>query len=123
MSEMWKDYYRLRNVARLTLLALPVGLGVLLAFSEPLSLRLSNLSSPWQITVIFSGIGLATVLVSIPLLKWAEWPCPRCGRKFAQPKVPLGKFVFVQLLWRLIFDSSCANCGLESGDSPSASFR
>jgi hypothetical protein len=119
MNPMWEDYYRLRNWARLTLLALAIGLYILVEFTTPLSSRLSGLSFPLQLTVIFTAIGLCTILISIPVLKWAEWPCPRCGWKFVQPKLHWGNplLVFVLVLRRLVFDSSCAGCRLKCGDS------
>jgi hypothetical protein len=121
--QIWSEYYRNRNWARLTLVALLAGLCLLIQKHETLSLELSRLSFGLQIAIVFLIIGIATVLFSIPMLRWAEWRCPRCGEKFAQPKsysVWISAFsillVLTILVWRLIFQSSCSNCQLRCGD-------
>ena len=110
MQEPWAEYYRRRNWARFSLIAIPVALYALVQLSAPLSLKLSTLSFSAQIAIIFSAIGLATVAFAAPVLKWAEWPCPRCGWKFVQPKINLGKLSLIVVLWKLIFESRCPNC-------------
>jgi hypothetical protein len=114
-QQIWAEYYRLRSWARLSLVAIPVTLYIVLLMRVPLSLKLSTLSFPIQVTVLFSAIGLAAVAFAAPVLKWAEWPCPRCGWKFAHPKIYLGKLGLVLVLWRLVFDSRCSGCKLPCG--------
>jgi hypothetical protein len=118
-QQIWGEYYRLRNWARLSVIAIPVTLYIVLSTRVPLSLKLSTLSFPIQVTALFSAIGLATVAFAAPVLRWAEWPCPRCGWKFAQPKIYLGKLVLIFVLWRLVFDSRCSDCKLPCGASMS----
>jgi hypothetical protein len=100
----------------------PAALGVLASYlivhaSGRLALALRTLSLQFQMGVILAAIGLSAVLFSIPLLKWSEWGCPRCGWKFAQPKMYLGKLALPLVLLRLVFDSHCSACGLRCGAS------
>jgi len=113
--QIWSEYNRLRNWARLTLVALPAALYLLIQKHETLSLELSRLSSGLQIAIVFVIIGIGTVLFSIPMLRWADWRCPRCGEKFAQPKAYFGTLTIISLARRLIFDSSCTACKLRCG--------
>ena len=73
----WEGYYRTRLWARLTVVALP--LAILLLAATPITnfAWLADLSQTQTLLVIFALIGVATVLVSMPLLSWAGWRCPR----------------------------------------------
>jgi len=115
----WGKYYRLRRWARLSVLALPVALILLVQWpvANWLAVTLSTLGHGVQEAVIFSIIGLATVAFAMPLWKWAQWRCPRCGEKFVQPKVQFGYFTLIPVCWRLVFDSHCVTRKLECGDS------
>src|SRR5271154_671011 len=96
----WKEYYALRNRARLGLLTTTICL-YLFVVKPPSTLldRLNNLPDALKLTVVLAGIGLVTIVVAAPVLKWAEWRCPRCGNKFAHPKTEFGgsSFFFTQL--------------------------
>lgn len=113
----WAEYYRLRNLARLSLLSIPVGLYLLLSVPETLKSRLNDLRFPAQITLIFGVIGIMAIVFSVPVLKWVEWRCPRCGEKFVQAKGQFGYYALGRALWRLVFNSRCATCNLRSGAS------
>jgi hypothetical protein len=119
---VWTPYYRLRNRARASVLAVPVFLYFLLQLSPILSLKLSMLEFPSQIAIIFLGLGIVTVVFAAPVLKWAEWRCPRCGQKFSQPRVQIafGVWQFLllgSLMTRLLWGRSCASCELPCGST------
>ena len=114
----WREYYALRNWARLSLSAITVCLYLLLV-KPPNTLlhRLNNLSEPLKLTVVFVGLGLATIAFAAPVLKWAEWKCPRCGNKFVQGKMEFGILFILPLIgWRLVLGMGrCAMCRLPCG--------
>ena len=113
----WREYYALRNRARLSLLAIPISLYLfLVVFPNTLVDKLNNLPDPLRLIVVFVGIGLATIVFAVPVLKWAEWRCPRCGEKFAQPKMQFGTIYLLLLIgWRLVLGWHCATCKLPCG--------
>jgi hypothetical protein len=117
IQQDWAEYYRLRRSARLSVLALPIALYLLVEgpIAAWLTRTLGALSPRFQSAIIFSIICLATVLVAMPVLKWVEWRCPRCREKFAQPAVDFGLFTLIPVCWRLVFDSHCARCNLQCG--------
>src|SRR5271154_3676977 len=113
----WKEYYALRNRARLGLLTTTICL-YLFVVKPPSTLldRLNNLPDALKLTVVLAGIGLVTIVVAAPVLKWAEWRCPRCGNKFAHPKTEFGGlFVLLYTAWRLVSGWRCATCGFSCG--------
>ena len=113
----WGEYYALRNRARLSLFAIPICL-YLLSVKPPEMLldKLNNLPESLKLSVLFVGIGLATIVFAVPLLQWAQWRCPRCGEKFVQPKMQFGIFFVLFLIGgRLVFGSHCATCKLSCG--------
>jgi len=121
-EQIWSEYYRLRNWARLSLVTLLAALYMLIRVAESLSFELSRLRFGLQIAIIFSIIGVGAVLFSVPMLRWADWRCPRCGEKFVQPKkyflwpsALLILLVLAILVWRLVFDPGCSNCKLRCG--------
>jgi predicted RNA-binding Zn-ribbon protein involved in translation (DUF1610 family) len=116
-SQVWAEYYRLRNWARLSLVGFPVALYLVVQTPEPLLLRLNALPETSLIAVIFVFLGAGAVVFSIPLLRWIEWRCPRCGEKFAAPRANFGLFTLVFVLWGLAFGSRCGGCKLECGAS------
>src|SRR5271156_1914512 len=87
---MWDEYYRRRNWARLDLIAVPLGLFLLLQTPEPILNWFNALPDPTMIILLFAVIGLMTICFAIPLLRWVEWRCPRCGGKFAEPRSSMG---------------------------------
>jgi hypothetical protein len=121
-QQMWRDYYARRNWARLTLLVLPIGLYVL--FVQPPLLLLDKLNAlplAPQLILVFGIIGVTTIPFAVPILRWVEWRCPRCGEKFVQPKVQwLFGFLSlaVYIAWRLVFKWRCATCKLPCGADP-----
>jgi ribosomal protein L37E len=114
-KQVWSEYYRLRNHARLSVLILPVALFALCNIPESLLLILNGFPPVAQLTIIFIIIGLGAILFSAPLLEWAEWKCPRCRHKFVQPRIYFGIFTLLLVLPKLVFDSSCAKCKLSCG--------
>jgi hypothetical protein len=113
----WGEYYRLRWYARLSLLAVPLILYLLVHAPVVLLRGIGGLSPGAQIAVTFGTIGVATVLFCMPLLKWADWGCPRCGHPFAQPRYYYYYFSFIPMAWKLVARSHCAVCKLECGSS------
>jgi hypothetical protein len=116
-QQPWRKYYALRKWARLSLLALSICLYLLLVKPPEMLLdKLNNLPDSLKVTVVFVGIGIATILFAAPVLKWAEWRCPRCGEKFEQPKMQLGTYYLLLLIaWRLVLGRHCATCGADLG--------
>jgi len=110
-----REYYSVRNRARLSLLAIPICLYLLFVKPPEILLdRLNNLPDSLKLTVIFVGIGLATVLFAAPVLRWADWKCPRCGEKFVQPKIQFGTYYLLFIIvWRLVLGRQCATCGVD----------
>jgi hypothetical protein len=69
-----------------------------------------------QMAVFFVVILTAAAICAMPLVKWAAWRCPRCGKKFAEPQRRFGwLYSLVLVFWRLAFDSRCATCSLPCG--------
>jgi hypothetical protein len=114
-SEIWDEYYRRRNWARLDLIAAPLGLYLLLQTPKPILNWFNALPDPAMMTLLFAVIGLMTICFAIPLLRWVEWQCPRCGEKFAEPKFSVGILTIVLLVWPLVVDSACNHCELRCG--------
>jgi hypothetical protein len=112
---IWAEYYRLRNWARLSLVSLPAALFMSIRMPEPILLMLNALPLDSQLAIIFVIIGLGAVFFSMPVLKWADWRCPRCGEKFVQRKIYFGFLALTPLVWRLVFNSSCPTCKLRCG--------
>src|SRR5882724_10038390 len=82
-QQPWREYYALRNRARLSLLVIPICLYLLLVKPPAMLLdRLNNLPESLKLIVVLVSIGLATIVFAAPVLKWVEWRCPRCGEKF-----------------------------------------
>jgi hypothetical protein len=80
--------------------------------------KLNNLPGHLELTVVMVGIGLATVIVAAPTLKWAAWRCPRGGNKFALHNSELaGALILLYVAWRLVSGRRCATCGFSRGDS------
>lgn len=119
-DDLWREYYARRNRARVTLLAIPIVLYLLLTHVPESWLdKLNDLPLPIRITVVFILIGLATVGFAAPVLKWAVWRCPRCGEKFVQPKTQFGAIPMLSLIaWQLVFGRRCARCKLPCGADP-----
>ena len=118
--EGWANYYALRNWARLTAVAVPIAV-VLIIVALPKSLMDRLIALPRQalLAVVLTSIGIAAVVFAVPVLRWARWKCPRCGESFAlptgmQPRKTDALFV------RLLFKSQCANCRLPCGAEPGA---
>jgi len=121
-QQQWAEYYGLRRSARIAALALPALIALLSVgpIAQLLGRLLLAISLPFQVVVVLSVIGLATVLVAVPILDWARWRCPQCGHSFVQPRAtPAALFLVFR---RLIVDSPCATCKLECGSNlaPSA---
>jgi hypothetical protein len=97
----WREYYARRTWARLSILSIPIGIYLLLALPPREWIwKLNALPFGLQLTAIFVTIGLMGIAFSAPILKWAEWRCPRCGEKFVQPKVQIGTYyVLFLILW------------------------
>ena len=115
--QQWNEYYALRNRARLSLLAMAVCL-YLLVVKPPNALldKLNSLPDPIKLTVVLVGIGVATIVLAVPLLRWAEWKCPGCGNKFVQPGFEFGILTVVTYIaWRLVSGWHCAICKLPCG--------
>jgi hypothetical protein len=121
-GRVWSEYYHLRNWARLSLLALPFALYLLTRTPATLALKIEILPSGTRIIFVLVVIGVATVLFCAPILKWAEWDCPRCGQSFSLAKY-LSILTVVPLAFALVFNSWCVHCKLRCGselkeDSP-----
>jgi hypothetical protein len=112
----WDGYYRARTFARLTTVGLPVILVLFASTPVERFAWLANLSNTEMVVVLLLVIGAATVLVSVPFLRWAGWRCPRCHRQYVQPPTHARIVVFAAALWRLAFDSDCATCHLPCGE-------
>lgn len=111
VQRSWADYYRLRNRARLGLLGFAVAVWLLAIPIGLLPVR------AWvMMALFFCAIGIVAVVCAVPLFKWGNWRCPRCGQKFAEPTLAFGGFyLLIPVLWRLAFDSSCGTCKLTCG--------
>jgi ribosomal protein L37E len=113
----WREYDRLRMRAISSLLLVAGALYTGIHAPEAMLLKLGSLSPQAQIATVFVVIGIAAVLLSAPLLQWAEWRCPRCGHKFVQPKFYLGAFTLIWILPKLVLPTSCAQCGFTRGET------
>src|SRR5689334_13584264 len=108
IQQEWNKYYRLRQRARLGLLAFLIAAYLL---PIPVGIATRNLHPNIQITVFAFVILIAAGVCAKPLFKWAAWKCPRCSKKFAEPQRRFGwLYSLVLVLWRLAFDSRCATC-------------
>jgi hypothetical protein len=119
-EQNWQEYYARRNWARLSVLAIPIGIYLLLVLPPREWVRkLNDLPLGLQSTVILGTIGLMGIAFAAPVLKWTEWRCPRCGEKFVQPKVQIGIYYLLFLIpWGLVFRRRCATCKLPCGSDP-----
>lgn len=113
-QRVWSECYHLRNWARLSLLALPFALYLLKRIPAPLALKIEILPSDTRIIFVLAVIGVVTDLFCTPMLKWAEWDCPRCGRSFSSAKY-LSIVTVVPLAFALVFNSWCVHCKLRCG--------
>jgi ribosomal protein L37AE/L43A len=113
----WPEYYRLRLLARLSAVALPLWIYFLARDPKMWVAWLAPNSVVAQL-VAFSVL-LVTVLAlcSIPLIKWSEWGCPRCGHPFARPAFSPSYSLVIAVPWKLVVDSRCPQCGLARGSS------
>lgn len=115
-KSFWREYYALRNRARLSVLA---AVFVLALVTGPLTIALIdrvNLPQWGSIALLFGVNGAAIVLFSLPMIKWSNWRCPRCGKAFAQPTAYRGNVLAI--LVRFLSPSCCANCGLLCSADP-----
>ena len=116
-QQRWQEYYALRKRARLSLLALLIVLALVV---EPLLIWLIDRVSSQgaQLAILYGGGILVIIAFAVPVVKWAQWRCPRCGKRFAQSAaVPGNVFAIVP---RLLFPWRCANCRLDCGADPGA---
>lgn len=108
----WSEYERLRMRAIASLLLVVGALYASIHVPDAMLLKLGGLSLQAQIATVFVVIGIAAVLLSAPLLQWAEWRCPRCGHKFVQPSFYFGLLTLIWILAKLVLPANCARCGL-----------
>lgn len=120
----WREYYTRRSWARLSVFLIPIGIYLLLALPPRKWIwKLNALPFGLQVTFIFGTIGLMVFAFAAPILRWAEWRCPRCGEKFVQPKVQIGIYYLLFLIaWGLVFRKRCATCNLPCGSDPRQSY-
>jgi len=109
----WAEYYRLRERARISLLAFAVAAFLL---PIPLGILMTKLRLSVGLLLFFLILGIAAVVCAVPLFKWANWRCPRCGQRFAEPKVAFGFYSVIPVLWRLAVNSQCGSCKLACGE-------
>jgi hypothetical protein len=93
-QQTWAEYYRLRNQARIGLLAFVVA-----GFLLPIPIGILSVIVPSYITwlVFFSAIGVAAFVCAVPIAKWGNLRCPRCGKRFAEPKWFIGGYAVLLL--------------------------
>jgi hypothetical protein len=114
----WAQYYKLRNRARMGLLAFAIAAYLL---PIPVGIVSHTMRPNIQMAVFLVVILTVAAICAIPLFQWAAWRCPRCGKKFAEPQRRFGFGVgswilpLVLMLWRLVFDSRCGTCKLPCG--------
>ena len=113
-QQTWAEYYRLRSRARTSLLAFVVA-----AFFLPILIGVlaHTLRPSVELAVFLLTFGIIAIVCAVPLFKWANWVCPRCGKTFAEPKLSLGYYSLIPVLWRLALDSRCGSCKLPCGAS------
>jgi hypothetical protein len=90
--DVWAEYRRRRTVTW----ALPLAL-IVVAFAFGIT---TNYDGPWLF------IAAAIALAVLQLLWFQRWPCPRCGKPFAQSKRDLA------------YSKQCWHCGLALWKDP-----
>jgi hypothetical protein len=113
VQSIWVDYYRRRNWARVSVLAFPIVLFLIIKMDPRLFVKLDSIRVIPPIVAFFIGIGLIAVIISAPILRWTEWKCPECRNKFALPRQD-GTAKLGGVFWNLFFDSRCGSCGLRA---------